>query len=207
MPIPPTPLWQSLLLESPWPLCLALGLVGVIGLVVGQVTGKKAAWYSAAGLLLMAVGAWGLAAGVQTDKEKVTQLTRSILADTEEGFDRASFESKLAPDAVLTDDVGRPWLRRVPWMLAFDAAINAAGVESHIVHKLEAGAADGQAVVALNLITQTSSAGPSLHKSQWTLLWSQDAGGQWRLRELSCIGYNGQSPSDVYAYLRSPSSG
>gem|GEM_PF-5627446 len=207
MPIPETPLWQSLLLESPWPLCLALGLAGVIGLAVGQVTGKKAAWYAAAGLLVAAAGVWGLAAGVQTDKEKVAQLTRSILMDTEGDFDRASFESKLAADAVLTDDIGRPWLRRIAWMLAFDTAINAAGVESHHVHKLEAGAADGQAVVALNLITRTNAAGPSLHKSQWTLIWSQDGNGQWKLKELSCIGYNGHAPSDLYAYLRSPSGG
>lgn len=98
-PLPGPPFIESLLFERPWIGIVALLLGAVVALFVLNARGKAKQGAAAAGaMLLAAAGLWGLAAAVQTDRERLIENTRELV-DATALADIESLDRLLAPNA------------------------------------------------------------------------------------------------------------
>src|SRR5690606_7680261 len=80
-PLPDPPPLEWLLLEQPWPLAVALALAGVIGFTLLSRRGRPAAAMAAAlACFAAAAGLWGLATSVATERERMAEATRQLVA-------------------------------------------------------------------------------------------------------------------------------
>lgn len=104
--LPGAPLIERLTLENPWALITFLVIAAAVTWIVLNRAGKQLrAFQAAAGLVLLAVGFWVLAAQVTTDRETTKLRTRQFVQAVAKA-DVQGVEEVLAPDARLYKVVG-----------------------------------------------------------------------------------------------------
>jgi len=192
--VSPPPLWQSLLLEQPWPAVIALiAVAAVVHLAARQRTGW--AWRAAApAVLLLAGGVWLLAHLVPTDREALLARTEALVHATAP-LDTGTLDAILAPSVVLSGPRGDPWFDRTDLVDRLENARGRLSGFEHAIRGLGAEADDaGRGISVLDLRTRVPASGNLAVASKWTLYWRKDDAGRWRVTEIQWHELLGRDP-------------
>ncbi len=193
-PQPPA-LWSHMLFESPWLLAMGLVGVGVVLRLVGQQRGQRrvvtASWVA----LAAAVAVIGLAKVVTTDRERLLQRTRELVAATAP-LDGGRVAGFLAADAVLVGPDGDTWVSVGELGGEIDAAGRNYPIASQAIRHLEAEArSDAQGLVLVDLRTTLSEGfgAQAPIPTKWLLTWRKTPEG-WRVYRVQWLELMNQSP-------------
>ena len=192
--LPDPPLVAHLLLENPWPLALTLLALAAVFLIRAhraQARGPVVGAVLCAGL---AIGAWGLAAGVTTQREHLVAQTRELV-DSTLPLDTTVFSSLFAPDATLRGPAGERWLS-VEQMVA-ELAGSKHRLRSHRVREVQAWVQrPGRALTKLRISTVVGStrADDRAVPTEWLITWEPEDSGSWRIERIQWVKLLGQRP-------------
>lgn len=197
MPITNPPLWQWLLLENPWPLMIALVIAAVLALLVRRQArahrGQLA--LTALILLVLAGGAYGLAAVVATDHEQLLDRTRQLVAAAHLPLRSADLDDLLTPSVTLTGPDGRVWMPAPVLRLMVERSVEHLGVSAHHIVSLGAESpneGEGRSLLSLTSYSKFEPGVPV--PSTWELHWRRDRTGRWRVVEIRWLRFAGQRP-------------
>lgn len=179
-PLPSGPLWETYILEQPWPLAIALVVIAAVVLFKGR--GKARAIVPAVAILAaMAAVAAGLL--VTTARESIRKSTRAMVAAVVSG-DSTTLDAELDESAklfsfqhndgldkwALLDEVGRRFRPGAEY-----------AVKDWSIEALEA-SRDGERVGRSQVKVRAVSAAAGVPVFSWWLLdYRMDASGRWRV--------------------------
>lgn len=189
MNIPPPPVWQSLLLEQPWPLAIVLLVIGALLRTVGRRTGKRGLTRVALGAVVLAAGVVALAYFVETGREAVRRLTLELV-ESVDPMDSAAVDALLADDVRVTGPQGRVIVESGAVRRRLASANERYRVSSHRIRDLNVWAEGEAGRAELALYSQVN-ATPAL--TRWGLWWEK-RGGAWRVTEIRWLRYQGGEP-------------
>lgn len=184
----PPPLWQSLLLESPWLLVIALAAGGLIVRLAARQRGHRrlahAGWIGP-GLALLV---WALSHLVQTGREQLLAHSRDLVASTAP-IQPPHLLAMLRPDAVLVGPDGQTWLDGPALRAELESQAGRLRIASQSIRSIEAQTlGDGQGVALLDLRTTLAEGfgAQAPIASKWLLTWRQEDG-VWRLQRVQWL--------------------
>jgi hypothetical protein len=189
MDVPSPPVWQSLLLEQPWPLAVLLLVVGVVLRSVGRRTGRRGLRRAALVSVLLAAGVVALAYFVETGREAVRRHTLGLV-DAVEPLDADRVSALLADDVRVTGPRGRVLVDSGDVRRRLQSANRRYSVASHRVRDLDVWAAGDEGRAMLALYSQINET-PAL--TRWGLWWEKQDGA-WRVTEIRWLSYQGREP-------------
>lgn len=189
MDIPAPPVWQSLLLEQPWPLAILLLVIGVILRTIGRRTQRRGFTRVALVAVLLAAGVVALAYFVETGREAVHRRMMALV-EAVEPLDTAALGDLLSDRVRVTDPQGRVVVERGEVRQRLESSQHRYDVGSHRVRDLSvwAGGEEGRAMLALYSNINST---PAL--TRWGLWWEKQDG-QWRITEIRWLSYQGREP-------------
>lgn len=197
MNLSPPPMWQSLLLESPLPLVIALVAVAVTLRVMARRGGRPGPRlnYAALGALILAMVVFAAAHLVVTGREALIARTEALAAATSP-LDRNALGDLIANGAVVTGPQGQPWLDYDSIRPELERTLERFPIEGHGVRGVAAETTKGsRGRSVLDLSTQVRSeyfGGPV--RSEWGLMWEKQSDGVWRVVEIRWLRFQGQDP-------------
>lgn len=189
MDIPAPPVWQSLLLEQPWPLAILLLVIGVILRTIGRRTQRRGFTRVALVAVLLAAGVVALAYFVETGREAVHRRMMALV-EAVKPLDTAALGDLLSDRVRVTDPQGRVVVERGEVRQRLESSQHRYDVGSHRVRDLSvwAGGEEGRAMLALYSNINST---PAL--TRWGLWWEKQDG-QWRITEIRWLSYQGREP-------------
>jgi hypothetical protein len=193
-PIPESGVFARFVLEEPWLLATAAGLVGVGLLYLALGRDEQRFLKAGVGCLAVAGLVLGLGSLIQTTAEEVRDETVAFVLAAEDGRIQDMIAT-LAPDATIhfgrPENPGQPidQLERDLRTLGRQHRITANSMTDLIYGAFD----DDSAMTAFSCRTTTeSSYGPV--RSAWVIEWSRDSGGTWRVQRLTAVKIGGQIP-------------
>ena len=197
------PLFANLLFEAPWPLMAALVIVSVaFSFAARQKRSKPLLAVSVAALLLSA-GVYVLAMSVTTEREKLLNSTRELIASTSP-LDSQKLDRLIDPSATVSGPDGTAWLTYEQIGPRLKSVVGRFGVQSQRVRDLQALTHEGDWGESSVLVrTEASGAGGMPINTGWYLTWQKsvspgagaDSGGTWRVVDIRWMRFNGQEVS------------
>lgn len=196
--LPGGPLWERLLLESPWPLAAALAAGAVIALFVLNGRGQTRAGLLAAGALAaLGAGVVVLARTVQTDGEAIRARTEALVGMVAR-VDEAGMDKLLASDARLLSSFEQGDIRTPP------VGLDKAGIIARVRETLgrqfpirEHAVLETQGQIVSEGLGRTQVRVRVVvegwnfpHTSWWRLDWRRDGGG-WRAVTITPVAIDG----------------
>lgn len=196
MQVAPPPMWQSLLLENPWPIVIALVAVAAILRVAGSRQRKPAMSYAALASLVAAVGVYLLAAFVITGREAIIQRTEALVAATAP-LDAAALDDLIARGAFVSGPDGRPWVEYDAIRPELEHVLQRFRPSEQTIRSLgaEAQATRGRSVIDLRTSLPNSGYGLPV-ATVWGLEWRKEGDGQWRVAEIRWLEFMNREPSN-----------
>jgi len=191
--VPEPAFWSYLLLESPWPVIVALVGVWAVLRVIGARRRNMRLRVAAIGALGLAAGLALLAYGVTTDREHVLDRTRALIEATQP-MSPATLDGFIRPSATIAVDDG-------PTLMAYEQArpaLERIAVATQAIQQTRAGLADpGQAVSEVSLMTRLERP-PSVQPvpSRWRFHWRRGGDGAWRVSKIVLLELRGEAVSD-----------
>lgn len=183
------------LLEDPWPAVVVLGCVAFALLVTGM-RRNRGAWHVAAGVAALAAGGvYVLAATVQTDRERVEQRTRELVAATAP-LDAPTLRQLIDDQATVTLPGGEPL--RLAGVLSDEliSAVDRFAVESQSIRGLHVEAPQpGAATARLDVRTVL---GGDVHypvRTEWLITWRRGDDGRWRVAAVQWLEFQNRPPT------------
>lgn len=190
------PMFEHLLLESPWAVMVVCVVAAAMLFSAGRRRKNKAVQAGGLVALALAVGVYLLAKGVTTDREQLILDTEALVAATAP-LDNAALDRLLDPSAVVTGPDTAIWLNAVQLRPRLNQAAQRFGIGDQQVRMVDAIARDdtwGESVVTVR--TDPGGAGPV--NTGWRLIWRRDpvaggnsGGGGWRVVEIRWMRFNG----------------
>jgi ketosteroid isomerase-like protein len=188
---------QNLLFENPWPLVMALVATAAVLRLVGFRNRRPALTYAAMGAVLLAVGVYVLSAVVTTDRERIMERTRALVAATAP-LDLAVLDDVLAPGAFVSGPDGSAWVEYERVRVELQDVVQRYQPAEHSIRDLQAEAGETRGVSVIDLRTSAGAGGAGLPvRTVWRLHWRKEGDGQWRVAELQWLEFMGQSPSNM----------
>lgn len=185
---------RHLLLENPWPLVLALVVVGaVLGVLSTQRLSRRLAAASLVAFLL-APSILLLAHSVTTAREHIIAGTRELVASTVHRADLAAVDLLFSPEAVLVGPDGEVWLTYPEIRTQLERASERFAIREQSVRSLTAELEDGvgQVTVSLRSTLGGQAAGVPM-PSMWELTWER-ADDAWRVTQVRCLQFMNAEP-------------
>ncbi len=195
MNLSPPPMWQSLLLEEPLPLVIALLAMAVVLRVMASRKRDGRLNYAALGALALAAGVFVLAHLVVTDREAIIARTEALVAATAP-LDAATLGDVLARGAIVTGPHGQPFLDAGQINAELERTLQRFPIESHAVRGLAAQSTSGtrgQSIVGLSTQARTDYGLPV--RTEWGLFWQKESDGAWRVIEIRWLAFQGREPT------------
>lgn len=197
MQLSPPPLWQAWLFENPWPLVVALLAAAVVLRVVS--TRRETPWrgrlgWAALGAVLLAGGVYLSTAIVETDRERLIDRTRQLVAATAP-IDAGALDGLIARGAVVAGPDGSPWVVYDDIRDELEAAVQRHGGFDHAIRGLAAEAvnkARGRSLLSLS--TTTGDLGVPI-RTRWLITWRREGDGRWRVMEIRWLEFRGRPPT------------
>ncbi|MFW5681819.1 MAG: hypothetical protein ACOC1G_02325 [Phycisphaeraceae bacterium] len=189
MDIPPPPVWQSLLLEQPWPLAILLLVIGVILRTIGRRTQRRGITRVALVAVVLAAGVVALAYFVETGREAVHQRMMALVKAVEP-LDSTAMRDLLSQDVQVTGPRGRVIVESGEVHRRLESSQQRYGVGSHRVRDLDVWAHGGEGRAMLALYSEINNT-PAL--TRWGLWWEKQDG-VWRIVEIRWLSYQGREP-------------
>ncbi|MBI1335808.1 MAG: hypothetical protein GC164_02470 [Phycisphaera sp.] len=185
--LPPPPMVEHLVLEEPLALTVSLLIVGFVMFLVGRQRGAKGPKRVAGVCALLAVGVYGLGTFVTTQRERVTQITRGLVASTCP-VDMTRFRGFFDPGAELVGPTGETWMTFEGMPEKVEETAKRMGIKEQNIRDIQAQVlSDGHAQTLLRVTTKLDeSNGLSTLPTTWLLTWEikTEPGashGQWRI--------------------------
>ncbi len=193
--LPAAPLLDRLLFENPWPLSIALVVLGVGAYLVLNSRGKpgKGGVFALIGLLL-AAAVWVASSMVVTTRERLELLTKELVAAVATA-DTTQLDRLLAPDIRLyaffaTDGIGKDLiLDRVRRDFGASGPYR---VKEHAVLENDA-TLDGPRVGRVQVKVRVTSENFGFPNLSWWKIDYREEGGQWRVTGIEPISIGGLS--------------
>lgn len=203
MPTPPSvsPI-TNYLFDSAWTVVLLLGIAGAVALVAASRARHREAAIVGAVLLLLAVVAWFVERIVVTSGEHAVEATRDLVAKAEQA-DVAGTLGFFADDATLSlGDPRNPGLGAEFIRGLVDDLDGRYRVTENDISLLKGySVSRDEAVVHLRCRTQLEFERgiPVPVRSGWVFRFVRDEAGAWRVRQITFVDYDGQTPTmDVF---------
>lgn len=188
------PMFDHLFLESPWAVLTVCVIAALVLVIVGrQRRSKRLAALSVVALAL-AVGVWGLARAVTTDREQLIRDTHDLVAATAP-LDQAALDRLLDPSVTVSGSDGTVWLGAGLVTPRLSKVVSRFDVNSQRVRSVQAVAHDtgwGESTVTVR--TEFSSAGGTPINTGWHLSWRRgpETHGAWRVVDIRWMRFQGQ---------------
>ena len=174
---------KLLLLEEPLPVLVALGLTGVILLIVARRRWQRRPAIAGAAVLGLALVVWGLSAVIETSRERVISRCKQLVAATAP-LDMNLLKDLFEPQATLIGPEGGAWIINSKDLLAkLQSALRMYPVESQQIVDLVGQVTDRDvAVTHLWLRTHMPTTGyPKPPRTTWKITWRLGSDGRWRI--------------------------
>ncbi len=185
------PIYEVLLLESPWSVMVVCGVVAVMLFSAGQRRQNKGLMIGASGALVLAAGVYLLATAVTTDREHLKQHTRDLVAATAP-LNEAELDRLIDPTAVVTGPDGQVWVKAGDVLPRARSVLTRVSLLSQDIRLLDAvGHDNGWGESTVTIQTQASSG--NAVNTGWLLSWRKDDGadGAWRVIDIRWMRFNG----------------
>ncbi|MBL8761682.1 MAG: hypothetical protein JNL50_10305 [Phycisphaerae bacterium] len=183
------------LFENPWPLIGALVLGAGVAFTLLNRRGRVGAAIACVALaLLVSLGAWLAARGVTTDRERVRDLTVSLV-NAAARVDESALLTMLADDLTLYLKVGA-----ISGDTSMDRAMTIQQARRSLggLYKLREWRVSGNDVVATGThatatlsITVVAEVYAIPHRSEWRVDWRREADGTWRAFAIELLSMPG----------------
>lgn len=190
------PIWQQYVLESPWPLVVALLIVAAALSVAGLRDKRKR--LTAAGLIvaLLAGAVLALATAVATKREQLLASTADLLAYTDPVNSRG-LQSIFTRDITLQNNAGQVWMQRADILARLDRLQSETPIGKHKVTDIKAEARGDRGYVDVRLSTSGVGGSPFGNLpilSRWLLVWELQPDGTWLLDEIRWVEFQLNEP-------------
>lgn len=199
MNLTPPPLWQEWLFENPWPLVIVLIVLAVVLRLMATRSRRPRGYrfnYAALGALLAALGVYLLTVFVETDRERLVDRTRQLVAATAP-LDTAAIDALIARGAVVTGPAGETWVLYDDIRPELERAVGRHGIARHALRSLAADVVSSvRGRSLLSLSTTTDDLGLPI-RTQWLITWRKEGDGTWRVIELQWLEFQGQPPRNL----------
>lgn len=200
MNLAPPPMWESLLLESPLPVVIALVAMAVVLRVMASRRRDRRLNYAALGALAAAMLVFVLAHLVVTDREAIMARTEALVAATAP-LDSNALADLIANGATVTGPQGQPFLDYSQLRPELERTLTRFPVEGQAVRSLAAQAMGapgtrGESIVGLSTQVRTEFFGGPI-RSEWGLFWQKESDGEWRVVEIRWLTFQGQEPTNL----------
>lgn len=192
------------LFEDPWPIVIGLIAVAVVLRLIGRQRQQARLVHGSRVALGLAIVVWLVAYMVTTDRERVIDLTKTMLAATTPPA-RATLEPIFDSQVTLQSDTGSStWLTGESTLLnALVQAHQRVVFQSHSITAIGAqvpgdvdangnALPDDAAMVVVKLKTTTRQIGAPI-PSAWRI-YLQKYNGQWQVTQLRCLDIRGMAP-------------
>lgn len=188
------PLVEQWLLINPWPLVVALGAMGVALGMRARSSGRPRLNLAAGMMLLLAVGVWGLATTVTTQREEVAAAMRGLLRATVEA-DATAIHSAVDPGATVLGPDGRSMVGAGSLAAELAEALRRHPISHHRVQDLVVRPVTAdRAQVRLDLRTTFRKTGYP-NATLWLITWRRaETGSPWQVVEIQWLQWQGQRP-------------
>lgn len=185
-PLPQAPLFERVLLESPWPAVVLLLLAALVLFLVLNARAKlKPALLAGACVLLAAVGCYVVSVLVETPREKIKAGTRALVAATAEA-NRSELDRLLGDDLTMRVTRVPPTADKHMTMDLVEAILGKQyRVNDHSILEMQA-TIDGPRLGRTQVRVRVGSEYGSI-PSWWRLDWELGADGQWRVRRIEAL--------------------
>ena len=189
------PMFEHLLLESPWAVMVVCVVAAAMLFSAGRRRKNKGVQVGGLAALALAAGVYLLAQGVTTAREQLILNTEALVAATAP-LDNAALDRLLDPSAVVTGPSTAVWVSAVQLRSKLNQVAQRFDIGDQQVRAVDAFARDdtwGESVVTVR--TDPGGAGPV--NTGWRLTWRHDpagadnAGGGWRVVEIRWMRFNG----------------
>lgn len=196
MTVADPPVLQHYLLESPWPVAVAL-LIGAGALtVVGLREGRKKLLTGALLLSLLAGLLLAVATAVVTKREQLLAHTADLLAMTDP-VNTTGLQRLFASELTLQNDAGQVWMDGPDILDRLERLQRDTPIGNHKVTDIKAETRRDTGYVDIRLSTSGSEASPFGNTpvlSRWLLVWKQQADGGWLLSEVRWLEFQLSTP-------------
>lgn len=184
----------KLLLEQPWPLLLALGILAFGLAVVANRQIKPKLWLGSLGAVALAMLVALLAWQIETPAEQAIHMTRQLVTATCP-LDIPRLRSVMAPTAQVIDPNRQTIITADRLLDTLDRVVKVYPITTQSIRQIEADDDNEQSVlVELTLGTGLGSSG-SPTPTQWRLTWVHEKGQSWKLAEIQWLSIWTQPPS------------
>jgi len=200
MNLDPPPMFEHLLLESPWAVMGVLLVVAIVLALISRRRRSKAVGLCALAALILSAGVFGLAKAVSTDREQLMQHTRALVGATAP-MDPTVLDRMIDPAATVTGPGGTIWLTFDQISPRLKRVVGRLGVQSQRVREVQALSRDGAWGESTVIVrTEASGAGGMPINTGWHLTWQKEvpkaaganAAGGWRVVDIRWKRLNGQ---------------
>ena len=192
------PILEYLFLEQPYPAIIAAIAVAAIFWTLARRHERPKLRLVSAAAVLAALGIFLASTFITTDRQRVLENTRALVAATEQNLDMPTVRRLLAPNATLSGPDGNTWLRLPDLLDELERAHRRYTVSSHNLSQLDAEVGPaGHARSAFRLRTELGVEPGASFPTRWRLTWSKTADDQWQVTDIQWTEFlHSQQPYD-----------
>ena len=197
MPLAQPPLLENLLFEQPWPLVVAMVAVAAGCWVVASRRQKRGRLrLIALGIIVLAGAVVAMAQLVTTDREYLLDATAELVAATQSPTNSQVLDQLIAADAVVTGPAGEVWLEYAQLRSELQSVVDRHQIQEQRIRSVGAEVTSktaGRSVFDLRTNIGKETFIPI--RSVWALRWVRDDAGQWRIKEIQWLQFQGHTPT------------